>query len=186
MASSTRRCISLLSVAALLLAACSREPVKHHFDLDDVALSPTRNGVQVRLAIDTRISHAARRALSRGVTLVFLVNSEIRHRDSRDLVAITRDHWTLRYLALSDQYQLTGPGPQDTRTFPRLRHVERAMGQLDYSIATTSPTAGAYTFRVRARLDRSALPAPMQLPAMLFPYLRHDTGWSEWPLKING
>ncbi len=186
MAFSTHHFISLLSVALLLLGACAREPVEQRFDIRDVGLRPSGNGISVRLAIDARLSHAAQRALSRGVTLTFLVNSEVRRLDSRDLVTAARDHWTLRYLPLSEQYQLNGPGPEDSETYPRLRHVMRELGQLQYRVETDALAPGQYEFRVRARLDRSALPAPMQLPAMLFPYLRHDSGWTEWPLKTSG
>ncbi|WP_191621309.1 DUF4390 domain-containing protein [Marinihelvus fidelis] len=173
-------------MTALLLCACERAPVEHGFEIRNATLRPARDDLRVDLQLNIELSHAARRALWRGVTLEILVNSELRQADSRDLVTAARDHWTLRYLPLSEQFQLTGPGQDDVQTFPRLRHALRATGKLDYRLPTGELRAGDYQFRVRARLDRSALPAPIQLPALLFRRWHHDSGWTQWPLKTSG
>ena len=45
--------------------------------------------------------------------------------------------------------------------------------------------AGDYQFRARMRLDRTSLPAPMQLPSLVYRGWRHDSEWTQWPFRIS-
>lgn len=172
-------------MSALLAAGCSGAPEDHGITVQNVRLQPRNETVTVSLVQSIRLSAAARRALSRGVTLKFVVSSELRRRDNRNPVAIDRKDWALSYLPLSEHYQVAGPDEAATRTFPRLRHAVRALENLEYTVATGELPRGDYEFRVRARLDRSSLPIPIQLPALLFSRWWHDSDWSQWPLKTN-
>lgn len=183
MASITRFCASALS-AALLLSACSGPVGEHGFSFNDADLRPGFDRVNVRLDQVLRFSPQAMEALENGVPLVVRFSMELRAADTLALIADGSNAWEIRYLPLSQRYQLTGPD-DDVETFPRLRHVLGALSSKSFTLETGHLHRGEYTFRGRVMLDHSSLPIPMQLPAALSSDWRHDSNWHQWQFEIS-
>lgn len=148
-------------------------------------------GVQVRARQEIRLSREAREALRHGVPLRLAMDLKIRGEGEWRPLGENTFIYEIRYLPLSDHYQLSGPaGVADadaaTRTFPRLRHVLAELGDVELSLPHAEPGPGRYEVRLRTRLDRKGMPAPMQLPALLSPNWDHDSGWVSSALEIGG
>lgn len=178
---STRPLEALL--AALLLAGCTQEPTDHGFAIRSVQLATTQ-GVAVRLDQELQLSNEAREALRSGVPLTIGVHAQLRRADSRRVLADTQRRFVIRYLPLSEHYQLEEDA-SGLRTFPRLRHVIAALERMEVAMDAGPLPPGAYQLRTRVRLEHSRLPTPMQLPAALSRQWRHDSEWSSWPVTIS-
>ncbi len=177
---------SLLSVTVLLLASCSKPAaVDYGFVIKNVTVSNAYQALSVRVQQDLQLSTQAREALEHGVALTIVLELEL-HNDNR-LMVVRKDtrQYQLRYLPLSERYQLSGGEHDDMQVFPRLRHVLAEISNVDIKIATGPLLPGSYELRSRVSLDETRLPAPMQLPAWLSSEWRHDSEWSVWPFEIN-
>ena len=177
------RGISLLAV--LVLCACSEEDLDYSFEINTVSVSRGYQSLNIRLNQGLSLSQQARDALESGVTLIIQLDLELRH-DS-NLIAVRRDNrsFRIRYLPLSERYQLSYEQSERMLTFPRLRHVLAAIDDIDVQLSTGPLPAGGYELRTRISLDESRLPAPMQLPAWLSSQWQHDSEWSVWPFEVN-
>jgi len=85
----------------------------------------------------------------------------------------------IRYLPLSDHYQLIADGERPLGTFPRLRHALAALNEIVLPLPGDWNATGDWKARARCRLLERALPRPMRLPAWLSAGWRHDSGWAE-------
>lgn len=180
-ASKPRAC--LVAGLAVLLAACGPPDAAHGFRVQLVEVTARARQLDIRLQQQLVLSSAAEDALRHGVPLTLSARFEVRAADTRGPVAQAHRVYEIRYLPLSEHYQLTAGA--EVRTFPRLRHVIAALERLDTVLETTALAPGTYTLRARILLDRASLPAPMQLPAVLSGDWRHDSLWSTWPFAIN-
>jgi hypothetical protein len=139
----------------------------------------------VRLQQDLELSQQAREALEHGVTLTISLEMELRNDNNMIVVRRNARRFQLRYLPLSERYQLSEEGSDELQTFPRLRHVLAAIDDLNVQLVTGPLPPGSYELRTRIRLDESLLPAPMQLPAWFSSQWQHDSEWSVWPFKVS-
>ena len=124
-------------------------------------------------------------ALEHGVPLLIGFAMELRAADTLALLADQYAEYEIRYLPLSQHYQLNEVGSDDVTTYPRLRHVLAELSRRTFNIETGPLFIGEYTLRGRVVLDQTGLPAPMQLPAALSGQWRHDTEWNQWQFRIN-
>ena len=131
------------------------------------------------------LSNEAREALVHGVPLTIDLELSLRDTGSQIRVADQTDSYEIRYLPMSDHYQLTHKGDRSVKTFPRLRHVLSALSKLQVSVDTGVLPSGDYELLARIRLDQKTMPPPMRLPVMLSAKWRHDTSWSSWPLEVE-
>lgn len=187
MAFTTRFCTNLPSLlaAVLLTVACRGDPVEFGFHIDQVIVRPAPQAVQVRLDQDLRLSWESRNAMLHGVPLVLSLALEVRGPSSREQRASREQRFEIRYLPLSQRYELTEAGTGQVRTFPRLRHVINALARLNTRLDTGPLAPGDYELRARMKLEQGSLPMPMQLPVLISGKWRHDSDWSSWPFKIN-
>lgn len=170
----------------LLLSACSPTAGKHGFEIRQVHIQQARRQLEVALEQEVQLSFEARRALQNGVPLTIRVNTEVRDSNTLTLLANQELRLEIRYLPLSDRYQLSTEGDEESaRSFPRLRHVLAELASLRLTMSTGPLVPGEYEFRVRVRLDRSSLPMPMQLPAVIVRNWRHDSQWTQWPFTVS-
>lgn len=179
-----RRCCAGLS-AALWLAACGAPEPDQRFRISDAAIRITPGAVHVRLEQDLRLPPEAIEALEHGVPLALDVALELRNADTLNLMRERNVQFIIRYLPLSQHYQLEIPGQGSIQTFPRLRHVIGAVNDHEHVLAGTPLSSGEYLVRGRIQLDRAALPGPMQLPAILSATWDLDSEWTNWPFSIN-
>lgn len=168
--------MAVLAIALPWLQACGQSNDAFGIQLDSIDTSQRAGMLTINARQDVRLSEDARRALRHGVPLRFRVDLALEPGSG----SVERQWFVyeVRYLPLSDHYQLSGPLPGDMpRTFPRLRHALAALGEIDLRVGEAGEDLGAYRLSLRSRLDRSALPGPMQLPAFLSSQWRLDSGW---------
>lgn len=179
------------SLAALLIAwltaGCTPSTEDFGIRVDSLDARATANGVDVRAHQEIRLSAEAREALRHGVPLRLRIDVSVRERGEWAVSEEGTFTYEIRYLPLSDHYQLEGPETDaQARTFPRLRHVLSTLGDVQLSLAQPITHAGSYEIRMRSRLDRSGMPGPLQLPALLSPGWNHDSGWVSSEMELGG
>jgi len=181
-----RFCASLLSIVMFCLAGCGQEDVAAYgFAIKNVSVRSAYQSLDIQLQQNLELSEQAREALEHGVTLVIRLELELRNDNKMIIVQRDARHFQLRYLPLSERYQLSEEETGESQTFSRLRHLLAAEAVLNVHLATGPLVSGSYELRTRIRLDESRLPAPMQLPAWLSTQWQHDSEWSVWPFKIS-
>lgn len=174
-----------VAAALLLLTACRQETGDHGFRIRRIDISRGYQVLDVRLAAELDLSQKAREALRNGVTLAIRLDLELQ--SEKNLIAVKRIDrlFQLRYLPLSERYQLTSPAPRMLKTYSRLRYAVADLDALSVKFPSGPLPAGEYELRARIKLDQGRLPAPMQLPAWFSAEWRHDSGWSVWPFKVS-
>lgn len=172
-------------LAAIVLAGCGQEPQGYGFAIENASVTRGYQSLAVRLKPDMRLSGDALAALQHGVTLIIRLDMELRN--DNNMIVVRRDtrRFKLRYLPLSERYQLEEKDQDKLLTFSRLRHVYAAIGDMNIKLETGPLPPGNYELRTRIQLDESLLPGPMQLPAMFSSQWRHDSEWSVWPFKVS-
>lgn len=176
--------ISVL-LATVALAGCGQAPQGYGFAIENVAVVRGYQSLNVRLKPDMQLSEDALTALQHGVTLIIRLDLELRN--DNNMIVVRRDtrRLQLRYLPLSERYQLKENDQEKLLTFSRLRHVFAAIGDMSIKLETGPLPPGNYELRTRIQLDENLLPGPMQLPAMFSSQWRHDSEWSVWPFKVS-
>lgn len=174
---------ALLAIVALV--GCGQTPQGYGFAIENVAVVRGYQSLNVRLKPDMQLSEDTLTALRHGVTLIIRLDLELRN--DNHMIVVRRDtrRFQLRYLPLSERYQLKESDQEKLLTFPRLRHVFAAIGDMSIKLETGPLPPGNYELRTRIQLDENLLPAPMQLPAMFSSQWRHDSEWSVWPFKVS-
>lgn len=177
---------SLLSIVVLLLAGCGRQEVSDYgFSIADVTVRSVYQALDVRLEQALGLSEQAREALEHGITLTISLEMELRNDANMIVVQRGARHFQLRYLPLSERYQLLNEENNDIQTYSRLRHLYAAMADMDVRLLTGPLPPGTYELRTRLYLDESRLPAPMLLPTWFSAQWQHDSEWSTWPFEIS-
>lgn len=181
-----RRFLAALSIA-WVTAGCA--PTGDSFGIHIVSLEArtAHTGVAVRAHQEISLSREAREALRHGVPLRIRVDLRMRGDGQWRPAEESTFIFEVRYLPLSDHYQLAGPrSDSSVKTFPRLRHVLAELGDVELNLPDANATPGQFEVRMRSRLDRSAMPAPMQLPTLLSPNWNHDSGWVASDVQVGG
>lgn len=178
-----------------MLAACAPAERDFGFAVEDLQAAAGEGGIVVHASHRADLSAEARRALEHGVPLRVRVDVTLRRQGHWADLAERTVHYEIRYLPLSDLYQLSGPfdaggeapgnGQVPMRTFPRLRHVLASLASIDLTLGGFNFEPGRYELSMRSRLDRRAMPGPMQLPVLLSPQWRHDSGWYSSEVELG-
>lgn len=169
----------------LLLAGCGQQEVDYRFAINQVSIRPADQLLTLRFQQELSLSQQAREALRHGVSLTIRLDMELRHGQRSMVIEPATRLFQIRYLSLSERYQLLETGTDKLQTFPRLRHALAAIGDVNIQLRTARLVAGRYELRARIRVDKGRLPAPMQLPTWLSSEWQHDSEWSVWPFEIN-
>ena len=141
--------------------------------------------MDVRFEQNLSLSPEAREALVHGVPLTVGVELVLRGARTQTRVKKKTFHYEIRYLPLSEHYQLSGPTESSMQTFPRLRHVLAELGNLQLSLETGALPSGEYELLARSFLDKQKMPPPMRLPVLFSPRWNHESAWTSWPLDIE-
>jgi hypothetical protein len=170
----------------LCCAGCSSETS------DRLALSPRTDWRAGELTIVSPVrfepTAAMREALARGVDL----HLDVQTRVSRRLGPVAwrvagRQHPVrIRFLPLTEQWELDIAGSRET--FPRLWLLLDALAEprrFGTGFTRAQSEGGDWQIQVRARFDRSALPAPMHLPSLLSAQWRLTSQWHTWRLDAS-
>lgn len=177
--------LKLLCLSTMLaLAACDRASVDSNFELQGVDAKWSNGFLQATVHQKLTLSAEARRALQHGVPLTVKMEMVIRNTSEQTRVKTSTESYEVRYLPLSNHYQLTLADGNETRTFPRLRHLLADLSRVRISFQTGVLPAGHYELMTRTRLDKRNIPPPMRLPTLFSSKWRHDSEWAAWPLEI--
>ena len=177
---------SLLSVLVFFLAGCGeKSAVDYGFSIKNVSISRAYQSLNVHLQQDLQLSQQAREAMEHGVTLSILLELELHNDNNMMVVHRENRRFQLRYLPLSERYQLLEEETDELQAFSRLRHLLAAIAKLNVQLSTGPLLPGSYELRTRISLDESRLPTPMQLPALFSSQWQHDSEWSVWPFEIS-
>ena len=144
------------------------------------------------LGIETGLSFqpsaAIRDALSHGVAVTLVVETRIH--PWRGWLASpdqTRNHrFEIRYLPLSEHYQLKILKSDSTRTYPRLRLLLADLAQrrwLDTHLTRSQLGEDEWAVEVRVDIDKEQLPAPMQLSVWAHKGWQTNTEW--WRFTVT-
>ena len=184
MASTMPLSVRLLSLF-LLLSACTEPDSGYGFDIEKVELSPGYQHIAAIYRQSLSLSRDARDALEHGVPLVVRVQMELR--DSMTLTLLSDDiqRYEIRFLPMSEHYELVNLADNSSLSFPRLRHVMNNLSRLSVDLSTGPLVPGKYEFRARTSIENARLPAPMHLPALFSSQWQHDSEWSTWPFEIS-
>ena len=181
-----RFCASLLSITLFVLAGCGQpEAQDYAFAINDVSIRPAYQSLDVRLQQELELSSQAREALRHGVTLTVRLEMELRNDSNLIVTHKEARRFQLRYLPLSERYQLTEEETGELKAFSRLRHMLASMDDSNVLLSTGPLPPGSYELRTRISLDESRLPTPMQLPSRFSSQWRQDSEWSVWPFKVS-
>jgi len=174
-----------LLLVFLALAGCSDPVAESRFELTRVESTWSNGRLNVTSEQKLVLSEEAREALIHGVPLTLQLELILRHTGDQTRIGQESSSYEIRYLPLSGYYQLTFSESDETRTFPRLRHVLAELSRLNVSVETGVIPAGDYELLARMSLDQQKMPPPMRLPVLLSTKWQHDSSWTSWPLKID-
>lgn len=178
-------CANLLRVFALtslvLLTACADRTGEFGFELQNVRSRVSGQQLNIALLQKISLSPDARTALQNGVPLHIEVRAEL---DTAAGAISTSRRFEIRYMPLSDHYQLSSDQPAFVRTYPRLRHALAELSEVELSLPLLEVPAGDYQLSTRSWLEKRKLPAPMRLPAWFSPNWQHDSGWQSRTVQI--
>ena len=177
--------ISVVFLAVALLTACEQQVLDYGFVIKNVSVRRGYQSLDIGLEQELKLSQQAEEALHHGVTLTIRLEVELRNDNNMIVVRRETTNFHIRYLPLSERYQLTEGVSEKLQPFSRLRHVLAAIDDVNVRLSTGPLPPGNYELRTRIRLDESLLPAPMQLPALFSAQWRHDSEWSVWPFKVS-
>ena len=181
-----RRAALLAGVLALgLCSACGAPAETERFRIENLAATWSNGTIDVRIEQRVNLGEEARDALRHSVPLTITFELILRGAESRSRLHRFRRHYEIRYLPLSQRWQLREGDEGPTRTFPRLRHVLADLSRLDLSFATGVLPGGEYELLARSYLDQERMPPPMRLPALFSARWDHASGWSSWPLDVE-
>jgi len=172
---------------AILASAggCDDQTRWQRFEIQDVALRWSNGRLHAELHQNLEFSTEVRDALQHGVPLTLQLELIVRNTASQVRVKEDIEYYEIRYLPLSKRFQLTFPGGDEIRTFPRLRHLLADLDDLRLVIRTGALPEGHYEVLTRIRLDRRKMPISMRLPTLFHADWKHDSHWSSWPLEIT-
>ena len=169
-------------MVGLMLAACSQDERAFGFNIERVESARATGALNVVVHQKLTLSREAREALNHGVPLSFRTELALRPAGSRRDVQQRHRDFEIRYLPLSDRYQLTTEQPRSVQTFPRLRHVLAELSSVSFILAVQPMPEVQFELRARCLLDRHRIPPPMRLPVLFSSQWQHDSGWRTWTL----
>ena len=173
----------LFLAMTMVLAGCQGDSPGGSVELNNLQFSWDTGRLDLVLDQKLTLSEEANRALRNGVPLNFETQIILRDAAARTRVAEDSITWEIRYLPLSDRFQLDHG--KDLQTWPRLRHLLARLAQSEHSLEVGPLPSGDYELLARTKLDKRSMPRPMQLPALFSPAWRHDSEWAAWPIRVE-
>lgn len=179
------RIVAVLLSVLIPLGGCRPDAAGGQFEVESVQARWASGRIEVRCEQSLRLSEAARDALRHGVPLTVELELILRNTADQTRIARDRSDFEIRYLPMSEHYQVSPLAGGTVRTYPRLRHALASLARVDMTLETGALPAGEYELLARTRLDRDRMPPPMRLPVLFDGAWRHVSTWSSWPLVIE-
>ncbi|MSQ99013.1 MAG: DUF4390 domain-containing protein, partial [Xanthomonadales bacterium] len=175
-------CLGALCLGALALPGCSSEQTDFGFSIERIEASASPAALNVVIHQQLTLSTEAKDALDHGVPLAIRTELELQRAGSSGNISQASREFEIRYLPLSNRYQLVTRQPSSVHTYPRLRHVLAELGSVSFTLTHGLLPPGNYQLRARSLLDKQNMPPPMRLPAWFSAQWKLDSGWQSWPL----
>lgn len=181
-----RRAALLAGVLALgLCSACGGPSEQPRFRIENLTATWSNGAISVRIEQRLELGEEAHDALRHSVPLTLTTELILRGATSRSRLYRTLRHYEIRYLPLSQRWQLREGDEGPTRSFPRLRHALAELSRLTLTLETGALPGGEYEVLARSYLDQERMPPPMRLPALFSARWDHASGWTAWPLDVE-
>jgi hypothetical protein len=171
-------------IAQVAAFGCTPAEQDFGFTIARIEARPAREGVELTIRQDIKLSREARDALVHGVPLVIRVELYLHAPGKRSHAWHADRTFEIRYLPLSDHYQLAGDEGTARRTYPRLRHALADLAEVRLTLPAASISGGVGEVRARTYLEKRELPPPMRLPTWFSALWRHDSGWQSQVLSL--
>jgi hypothetical protein len=185
----SRHLVCLVVLLAHLVGTDAPGLTRAGFSIEH-ASTMLRDGVYyVDATIDLSFSEKTQEALENGVPLTIRFDFEVlrvRRWLWNEKVAALQASYLLELHALSRQYVVRNLNLGTTQSYASLPSARTALGSMgDFPLvdAHLLDATADYRWRMRARLDIEALPAPLRPLAYVSTLWRHDSDWYEWPLS---
>jgi Domain of unknown function (DUF4390) len=175
----------LTGLLLLLLTGCSPDEAEFGFTIEQLETRYSGDALHIVVHQKLMLSEEAKQALNHGVPLVFQTQATVRAAGSRRDLETASKVFEIRYLPLSNRYQLSSSQPLQVRTFPRLRHALAGLATVDFTFPGMPLPESSLQMRVRSQLEKRHMPPPMRLPVWFSAQWRHDSGWQSWPLPAR-
>lgn len=174
-----------LLIAVSWLAGCSQPSADFGFRIEQIETEIRPEGILVVIQQKMTLSEDARDALNHGVPLIIQTEARLLRRGSLSPISQNTLKFSIKYLPLSNRYQLSFIDTEDVITRPRRRHVMAELSTVELRLPITGKPGGDLEVRVRSHLLKEALPAPMRLPVLFSRHWKHDTGWHSAPVSAT-
>ena len=175
---STERLLVLL--AGALLAGCGviAQQTPGRLLVRDARVDVIADAATLDLGLDCRLSGPMQDALDHGIPITLRIDL---HAGSWPHATTTAKHIELRYFPLSRRYQLHDLDVADVRSYSTPGYLVAALGSLHLGLPKAFAALPPGTsLQVSARIDPSALPGALRLPALFEPAWRLATADFEW------
>ena len=156
------RATGFLLVVLLVLAGCQSAADDNRFVIKRVDTQWSNGRLSVNSEQNLTLSNEAHEALIHGVPLTLELDLLLRNTASQVRVGSDTRLYEIRYLPMSEHYQLVQVGSAGIKTFPRLRHVLAELSRIRLSFETGVLPAGDYELMARISLDQRTMPPPMR------------------------
>lgn len=177
--------VLLLILISAGLSACGSKAEGGSFEVSHVEARWANGRMNVSYEQNLKLSQEAQNALVHGVPLTLEFELILRDAETQTRVKKSKSRHEIRFLPLSEHYQLSEDEGQHVQTFPRLRHALAALGRSELTVETGALPGGEYELLVRSYLDKHDMPPPMRLPVLFSPRWNHESAWTSWPLEIR-
>jgi len=171
-----------LGLVAVGLPGCSPEQTDFGFSIERIEASASPDALNVVIHQQLTLSTEAKNALDHGVPLAIRTEFELQRAGTSANISQAAREFEIRYLPLSNRYQLIARQPSSVHTYTRLRHVLAELGTVSIALTPGPLPPGDYQLRARSLLDKRNMPPPMRLPAWFSAQWKLDSGWQSWPL----
>lgn len=172
----------LVSLLLGLVGACTRNTGDFGFSIIRVDTRWAQGALHVAVQQKLILSDEAKEALVHGVPLVFQTQVRVDSREPEEELLNDSRIFEIRYLPLSERYQLSTSPPLQVRTFPRLRHALADLATVEFTFNGLALPVPEMELQVRSQLDKHLMPPPMRLPVWFSSQWDHDSGWTVWPI----
>jgi hypothetical protein len=171
-----------ITPALVFVVACTQAETNFGFQLEEVQTHSASGMLNVSVHQKMKLSREAREALRYGVPLTIQTELVLRDGVTNRKLKQTHQEFEIRFLPLSNRYQLTRFEPLKVSTFPRLRHALAKLATVEFRIPHSEINLDGMEISARSFLEKQRMPPPMRLPAWFSPQWRHDSGWLSKPV----
>lgn len=174
-----------LLLAVLCLISCGQQTDDFGFQIKQIDSRTTTSKLNVVIHQKMTLSDEAEEALKHGVPLSIETRIKLREVDSGNTISSTARQFQIRFLPLTEDYQLTTLKPESIITRPRLRHILAELSNVELSLPLAAGSNENLAISARSILIKEKLPATMRLPVLFSRQWKHDTGWKNAPVSSS-